>query len=78
LDDLMMNDAHAYRGFFIAAELDLEGKPTGSFLVINSRGMVIQVKTSFLEATGWIDAYMEKQEEEARKQRDLSRERGGR
>lgn len=73
----MMNVNYAYRGFFIAAELDLDGKPTGFFLVISSGGAVMTITSSFAAAKGWIDVDLEKQEAAAREQLDLSCERGG-
>ena len=51
----MMNTDYAHNGFFISAELDLDGKPTGRVLVISSDGQVVHVADSFEEAVKWID-----------------------
>ena len=56
----MLNTDYAYNGFFTAAELDLEGNPTGRFLVINSTGQVVHVADSFGEAVEWIDDQVDK------------------
>ena len=74
----MMNVNHTHLGFSIVEELDGGGKSTGVFKVISKRGTVMQTITSLLEAKSWIDAYVEEQEEEVRKQRARSLERGGR
>ena len=51
----MLNAEYAHNGFWIAAELDLEGKPTGRFLVIDSDGLVVHVAASFKDAMKWVD-----------------------
>ena len=51
----MMNTQYAHNGYFIAAELDLEGDPTGRFLVISSDGQVIHIADTFDEAVKWVD-----------------------
>jgi hypothetical protein len=51
----MLNTDYAYKGCFIAAELDQDGEPTGRFLVIDSNGQVIHVAATLTEAWDWID-----------------------
>ena len=48
-----MNTQYSHNGFFIAAELDLDGEPTGAYLVI-SNGKVVHIAASFNEAKKWI------------------------
>ena len=50
-----MNSHYAHNGYFIAAELDLDGAPTGRFVVISNDGQVVHVADSFKEAMKWID-----------------------
>lgn len=50
-----MNAKYERNGFFIAAELDLDGNPTGRFLVISSNGQVVHVADSFEDAVEWVD-----------------------
>ena len=50
-----MNTEHTHRGYVIKAELDVDGEPTGVFLVISTDGQVVHSTDSFEKAVKWID-----------------------
>ena len=56
----MRNTDDAYKGYFIAAELDQNGKLTGRFLVFNSSGEYVCDADTIEEARGLIDDLVDK------------------
>jgi hypothetical protein len=51
----MMNIHYAHNGYFIAAELDQKGTPTGRALVLDKDGKVVHIAASFEDALKWTE-----------------------